>query len=134
MIHEIWGWKGTFDFYLEDLSTGDIEQYHYPNAITSAGVQHVLNMMVGDEIREFDTLILENEAGTETASKTIIPEVLTGKLRSTVLFDHTEANFHIQRAQLWADTVKIAETTTDIVKTNKQSLTIVRTDTLKGAI
>jgi len=126
-IQSRWGWRGVFEFFIDD---GEAIRYH--NEITPEGVQHVLNMMVGDEARAFDTITLENEAGTETASKTIIPEVLTGKLRSTVLFDHTEANFHIKRAQLWADTVKIAETPVDIQKTNSQSLTVVRSDTLEG--
>ena len=121
-------WKGTFEFYLWPQSF-----YHlYPNAITEDGIQHVLNMMVGDENRPFDTIVISNEDGTETASKVIVPEVLSGRLRSTVMFDHTEGNCPIAEVQMWADTVLIAETEVNIVKTDKQSLTIVRTDKLEG--
>jgi len=70
--------------------------------------------------------------GIASAEKAPVVEVFPDAAKSTVFFDHNEANIHIRTVRLFAGTDLIAENTIDIQKTNRQSLTITRRDILRG--
>ena len=52
------------------------------------------------------------------------------QLRSTAFFAYNEANFSIAKVRTYAGATLIAENVVNIVKTNRQSLTLIRKDFL----
>ncbi len=81
---------------------------------------------------EWHKLVVTNEAGTETAEKTVVTDVESDRLISTVFFGSQEANFHIKRVRLYdASDVLLSVKSVSINKSDKQSLTLVRRDILK---
>ena len=62
--------------------------------------------------------------------KVPVTEAETGFLRSTAFFAYNEANFPIAKVRTYAGATLIAENAVDIVKTNRQSLTLIRKDFL----
>jgi len=54
-----------------------------------------------------------------------------GQLRSTAFFAYNEANWTTAKVRTYAGATLIAENAVDIVKTNRQSLTLIRRDLLQ---
>ena len=63
--------------------------------------------------------------------KVPVTEAETGFLRSTAFFAYNEANWTIAKVKTYAGATLIAENVVDIVKTNRQSLTLIRRDLLQ---
>ena len=68
---------------------------------------------------------------SQKTHKTPVTEAETSFLRSTAFFAYNEANFSIAKVRTYAGATLIAENAVDIVKTNRQSLTLIRRDLLQ---
>lgn len=97
-------------------------------AITAAGIAKVLELLAGvlDKIEVLDAsdVVIDDKVPVITEE--------TGYIESTVYFAHDEANDAIAKIRTYAGAVQVAENTVDIIKTDRQSLTIVRRDYLEG--
>lgn len=97
--------------------------------ITAAGIAATVYLWAG----EWDKIELVDADGVVIDDKVPVLTEETGYLESTAYFANDEANGAIAEVYLYAGATKIAENAVDIIKTNRQSLTIVRRDYLEGA-
>ena len=67
---------------------------------------------------------------SQKTHKTPVTEAETGQLRATAFFAYNEANWTTAKVRTYAGATLIAENAVDIVKTNRQSLTLIRKDFL----
>ena len=74
--------------------------------------------------------VLTADEGQKT-HKTPVTEAETSFLRSTAFFAYNEANFSIAKVRTYAGATLIAENVVDIVKTSRQSLSLIRRDVLQ---
>lgn len=95
-------------------------------AITSKGIELTINYWAN----QWDKIEILNNAGTESVEKVPVTQPEDGYLESIVFFGHNEGNFHIEKVRTYAGNILVAENAVDFIKTDRQSLTLVRKDHL----
>jgi len=97
-------------------------------AITAAGIALTIEFWetLWDliEVLDADDVVLDDKVPVLT--------IETGYLESTVYFAPDEANGAIRKIRTYAGATQLAENAVDIIKTSRQSLTIVRRDVLEA--
>jgi len=79
---------------------------------------------------QWDKIEVLTDDELSSDNKAPVTEEETGFLRSTAFFAYNEANFAIAKVKTYAGATLIAENAVDIVKTSRQSLTLIRRDNL----
>lgn len=97
-------------------------------AIKTEGIELTVDFWEG----QWDKIEVASEGDAETEDKIPVVENLSDRTRCTAFFDDTEANFQIVNVRMYVGAVLVAETAVNILKTNRQSLTVVRTDILEA--
>lgn len=99
-------------------------------SVTTTGINKILTYMGS----VFDKIVLADATGSLTAEKTPVVTVSTDRVICTAYFGTDEANFTIKTVQLWAGADLIAESSVNVIKTSRQSLTVTRRDYLREAV
>lgn len=104
----------------------------FPNSITPAGIQRILNLMGGYSGESWSAIRLVSANPAVFVQKNATFEVQTGKLISRSLFDQSEVSFEVVSIEMYAGSEKVAEAAASL--TAGSTYYITRTDFLSEEV
>jgi hypothetical protein len=142
LIKDKWPWQGFFSLALYNKITGECKVVETKNLITNAGLNWLRDRMYGASSLIYTEMAVGTGSTAAQPTDTAL-EAEVGPRKSVVFtpggagqlicdsfWNETEINVHIREVAIFAGTVMVARAIVDINKSNQESLTITRTDTL----
>lgn len=144
LVRDSWPWTGRFVLTLENRLTGAIRVVEVPNLITDAGLNWLRDRMQGRSDDYLTDLAVGTDGraaqptdaalfGEVSRKAVVLSQPETGVSLADAFWDHTEANVHIREVGVYAGTILVARAVVDVPKSNQESLTVTRRDTLARA-
>lgn len=142
LIRDGWPWQGYFTLALYNRKTGLWRIVETKNLITNAGLNWLRDRMYGASSQVYTEMSVGTDSTpAQPTDIALVAEVAprktvvftpggAGQLTADAFWNETEVNVYIREVGIWAGTILVARAIVDLNKTDQESLTITRTDTL----